>query len=244
MIYKCIRSRQSASNQRLITQVKYVIDQSGSVRGFDLIEKLRRELEALNRRIENHPFLTEAEKGVLPREKLRLFVENQYYIVYHDLRSLAVMVSRVSHTDEAEYLSRLQQGDLAAFQTLIRLGEELKAPLREFSELNISPWAVAYTHYLAWLALYGSVGEQVSALIVNLPVWGRACEKLSSALRKNYGVRSTDFLDAFANPPGWIEEEGGRILERYMPGIEARARLVSRMIQSYELGFWDSLHGG
>ncbi|GBC71069.1 hypothetical protein HRbin02_00847 [Candidatus Calditenuaceae archaeon HR02] len=214
------------------------------MRGRDLIENLRRELEALNRRIENHPFLTEAERGLLPKEKLRLFVENQYYIVYHDLRSLAVMVSRASHPDEADYLSRLKQGDLAAFQTLLKLGEELKAPFKEFSELRVLPGAVAYTHYLAWLALYGGICEQVAALVVNLPVWGRACGRLASALRENYGVRSTDFLDAFANPPSWIEEEGGRILERYMPGMEARARLVSRMIQSYELGFWDSLYSG
>ncbi|MEM0481339.1 MAG: TenA family transcriptional regulator [Nitrososphaerota archaeon] len=214
------------------------------MRGRNLIEGLRRELETLNRRIEHHPFLNEAEKGLLSREKLKLFIENQYYIVYHDLRSLAVMVSRATHPDEADYLSRLQLGDLTAFQALLRLGEELEVPFREFSELRVMPGAVAYTHYLAWLALYGVVGEQVAALVVNLPVWGRACERLSSSLRKNYGIRSTEFLDAFANPPGWIEEEGGRILERYMPGIEARARLVSRMIQSYELGFWDSIYGG
>ncbi|MEM0382041.1 MAG: TenA family transcriptional regulator [Nitrososphaerota archaeon] len=214
------------------------------MRGRAFIEELRRELQELNRRVEEHPYLSEAEGSLLPKKKLRLFVENQYYIVYHDLRSLALMVSRASNSDEAEYLSRLQEGDLMAFQQLIKLGEELEVPFRGLSGLRILPAAVSYTHYLAWLALYASTAEQVAALIVNLPVWGQACGRLASALKKNYSVKSTGFLDAFAQPPAWIEEEGARIIERYLPGVEERARMAARMIQSYELSFWDAIYSG
>lgn len=209
-----------------------------------LVNSLRSELEVLNSKIENHPFLDEAEKGRLPLDRLRLFVENQYYIVQHDMRSLALMASRAQQADEVDYLSRLQKGDLMAYQELLKLGEEIGTPLREFSEMRILPGAAAYTHYLAWLALYAGTGEQVAAIIVNLPVWGRACGRLASALESRYGVRSTGFLRGFATPSSWIEEEGEHIIERYLPGSEKNIRQAAKMIQAYELGFWDSIYSG
>ncbi|MEM2237612.1 MAG: hypothetical protein QXR26_04555 [Candidatus Caldarchaeum sp.] len=214
------------------------------MRGQEFIQGLREELRELNRRVEEHPFLTEAEKGILPKERLKLFVENQYYIVYHDLRSLALMVTRASNPDEAEYFSKLQQGDLMAFQQLVKLGDELGVPFKGLSGLRILPAAVSYTHYLAWLGLYAGAAEQVTALTVNLPVWGRACGRLASSLVKNYNIKSTGFLDAFTHPPAWVEEEGVRIIERYLPDAEERARSAARMIESYELSFWDAVYSG
>lgn len=213
------------------------------MRGRAFIQGLREELRELNRRVEEHPFLTKAEKGILPKEKLKLFVENQYYVVYHDLRSLALMVSRASNPDEAEYFSKLQQGGLMAFQQLVKLGDELEVSFKGLSGLRILPAAVSSTHYLAWLGLYAGAAEQVTALTVNLPVWGRACGRLASGMVKNYNIKFTG-LDAFTHPPAWVEEEGVRIIGRYLPDAEERARLAARMIESYELSFWDAVYSG
>jgi hypothetical protein len=48
------------------------------------------------------------------------------------------------------------------------LAEELNI---EFSWDSLDPSAVAYTHFLSWLALNGTVGDIAVALIINLPVW-------------------------------------------------------------------------
>lgn len=63
-------------------------------------------------------------------------------------------------------------------------------------------------------------------------------------MERRYNVTSTGFLRGFAEPPGWIEEEGIAILEKYLPDAEGRVRLAAKMIQSYELGFWDALYRG
>ncbi|MCS7146040.1 MAG: TenA family transcriptional regulator [Nitrososphaerota archaeon] len=214
------------------------------MRARSFVSELRSELKQVNEQIEKHPYIKDAESGALPLERLKLFVENQYYIVHHDMRSLALMAGRASRDDEVNYFSRLGQGDLLAFRELIKLGEELGTPLRDFNEMRILPSAVAYTHYLAWLSLYAGTGEQVAAIIINLPVWGRACGRLAAALERRYNVTSTGFLRGFAEPPGWIEEEGIAILEKYLPDAEGRVRLAAKMIQSYELGFWDALYRG
>ena len=210
----------------------------------ELLRSVREELHGLNQRIVSNRFLSEAAKGKLAIDKIRLFVENQYYIVYHDARSLALMVNSSKTKEEAEYFAKLLEGDLLAFRNLIELGDELGVAFRPFEELRIIPGSVAYTHYLAWLALYGNPGEQAFALIVNLPVWGEACAKLGEALRKNYGVRNTKFLDAFATLPSWVEEDGLAIVGNYLKGTGDNFRLIAKMIQHYEIGFWEGIYRG
>lgn len=206
------------------------------------LERVREELKPLNQYVINHPLLAEAEAGKLPLDRVRLFVENQYYIVFHDVRSLAIMVSRASDQREAEYLTTLLNGDVEGFKTLKILGEELNIPFRDFTELRILHEAVSYTHYLAWLAFYANPGEQVFALIVNLPVWGGGCSRLGKALKTVYNVKNTQFLDLFANIPDTVEKQGLEVVEKYLPQSGGRMRLFARMIQGYESMFWDAIY--
>ena len=208
------------------------------------LRKIRGELADLNRRITEHPYLLEAEKGTLSKGKLRRFVENQFYVVHHDARSLAQMVHRSRGSVEAQYFTKLLQGDLAAFEQLQALGGELGVTFTEFHRLKLLPEATAYTHYLAWLSVFANPGEQAFAIIVNLPVWGTACSRLGRALRERYGLRRTGFLDAFATLPDWVEAEGLEIVGSYLPGSGPRMRLIGRMIQAYEKSFWDAVYGG
>jgi hypothetical protein len=66
------------------------------------------------------------------------------------------------------------------------------------------PWPLAgcnaYTNYLTRLAVYGSDPEILTAILIDFPVWGANCGKMSSALKKNYGCAegSCVFLDKFA----------------------------------------------
>ncbi|MGA9170753.1 MAG: hypothetical protein WBZ20_11485 [Nitrososphaeraceae archaeon] len=49
----------------------------------------------------------------------------------------------------------------------------------------------AYTNYLTRLAVYDSDAEIFAALLIDLPVWGANCGKMSSILKGNY-----NFTDA------------------------------------------------
>ncbi|MEM0440211.1 MAG: hypothetical protein QW463_01235 [Candidatus Caldarchaeum sp.] len=205
------------------------------------LDETRNNLKPFNRRIINHPLLMEVEKGELSIDKIKLFAENQHYIVHHDIRSIALMVSRSVTGFEAEYFTALQNGDLAAFKELKKLMEELGVV---HSKLRILHEAVAYTHYLAWLSLYATPGEQAFALIVNLPVWGEACRKLSHALKTKYGVKNTGFLDFFEKTPEWVENDGLKIVEGYLPSSAERMKTIAKLIQGYELMFWDAIYKG
>lgn len=207
-------------------------------RGTEILALLRKELEPLNARILEHPYLKDAERGVLPREKIERFIINQLYIIPHDFRSLSHLLSRISRTDEMDFFKATVDGDYAAMKELIKLARELDIGLERVREA--SPEAVAYTHYLAWLANYATPGQAAVALVVNLPVWGAAVGKLGRALREKYDVKETGLFELFAKDYSGYEQAAYPIIERYedMEGY----RLVSKMIQRYEKMFWDAVY--
>ncbi|MGP3668237.1 MAG: TenA family transcriptional regulator [Candidatus Bathyarchaeota archaeon] len=205
-----------------------------------LLKRIRVELEALNREILNHPFINEVVMGVLPLQAIQEFVKQQYYIVYHDVRSIAYMVSKTKTLDELNFFTKLYHGDYQAIHNLLKMSENVGLKVVELESAKPIPEAVAYTHYLTWLAHYSNPGEQAFALIVNLPVWGENCLKLSKALKTNYNVRETSFLDSFAGPYEMFEEEALKIIKPYI--AEERFRNVALTIQRYEYLFWEGLY--
>jgi thiaminase len=207
----------------------------------DLIRIIRDELKSVNQLILNHKFIVDAENGKLPLDAFKTFVFQEYYIVYHDARSLALMASRARYYDELEFFLELSKGDNEALKLLEKMGRSLGLDTLSLRNIKVIPDAVVYTHYLSWLALYGNPGMQAIALIINLPVWGNNCKKLSEALKNRYGINETEFLDLFAQPYDELEIKGIRIIERYMDDIES-LKNVSKAIQRYELMFWDAIY--
>jgi thiaminase len=208
----------------------------------DMLLSIREELAPVNEKILNHPFIGDAEKGVLALGKIKLFVTQQYYIVSHDIKSLALMLHRARQRSEVDYFNKLLQGDLYALNNLLAMAKALNVHINELEKGEPASEAVAYTHYIAWLAAHATPGEQVFALIVNLPVWGSNCDRLSKILKSKYNILETGFLDAFSKVPGWVEEEGLNIINRYLPTFEREMRIAARMIQAYELMFWNGIY--
>ncbi len=210
----------------------------------ELLAEVRKELEPLNSSVLDCRFLLRAERGELTVGDLRSFVENQLYIVSHDARSIALMAARATHPDEVEYFGDLARADLEALKALGELAEELGVAGRPLHSLKVVPHAVDYTHFLAFLAALRNPGEQAFALIVNLPVWSAACARLLRAVRERYGLRRTRFLELFSSVPGWVEERGLQVCGRYVAEHAESMRFFARLIQSYELSFWEGIGGG
>ncbi|MEZ0290844.1 MAG: TenA family transcriptional regulator [Sulfolobales archaeon] len=195
-----------------------------------IIERLRVELKDLNEKILNAKSVTNPNTDVL-----RNFVINQLYIVPNDLSALSIAMSRARDSLERRFVKYLIDGDYNALESLYRLAEELKI---EFSWDRVNPAAVAYTHFLSWLALNGSTGDLAVALIINLPVWGANCLRLAE-WAKSAGVKNTQFLELFAGPYEELERLAEEIALRYLDW--SRYRFIARAIQYYEYMFWDSI---
>ena len=104
----------------------------------------------------------------------------------------------------------------------------------------------AYTNYLTKLAVYGSGAEILAAILVDFPVWGANCSKISCILKKNYGFSNSSciFLDQFATPlhEEFTDKSNNLIMSHNVSQKEMAMQRATRLILDYELLFWDTIY--
>lgn len=210
-----------------------------------LFSEMREEMAALEERIRNHPFVAGVETGKAPRETFSTFAGEQYHIIESDLRSVAHLLSRHPSPPAHDFFWGTLQGEKAALECLLRFGSALGLDREALSAHEPDPQAHAYTAYMAWLAAYGSAGEVAAAFALNFSAWGDNCARMSSGLRRRYGFSPEEvgFFDLFANPPGDLEERAMEIVDHDLAaGLPPRrVKWSARLLQEYELMFWDAM---
>jgi hypothetical protein len=134
----------------------------------------------------------------------------------------------------------LTQGEGQALEHLRALVSSRGIDERWLEAYQPLPGCQAYTAFVAWLALGGSRADLAIAFLANLDAWGRNCERLAELLA---GRCDTSFFEFFAEPPPGVEEQALAVADQ---GLESGdtpegARRAARLVQAYELLFWDTL---
>ena len=209
------------------------------------VEGVRRKLQPIDAKILNHRYLQALEAGRIERERLRIFAEQQSYIIASDLRSVAQMVARASSARSQEFFLELLEGEQAALKALEAFTSAV-APGPATPTLNEPlPGAFAYCAFVAWLSLYASEAKFAGALLINLPVWGANCGRMADALRSRYRLSETEvtFFTMFATaPPGFEERAAGVVADGLAHGVTpGSVRQAASLLQGYELLFWDTM---
>jgi hypothetical protein len=215
-------------------------------RAADVITALRREIAPLEARLFSHPYVAAVEEGRPARADLGLFAGQQARIIRSDLRSVALLVHRYGGTPSGEFFRAALATEAAALEHLARLARALGVePAEGLTAGAALPGALAYTHFVAWLALYGSDAEFAAAFLVNLPAWGRNCGRLARALRARYGLAEADvaFFDLFAGEAPGFEDAALAVIQGGLDRGVAPAAIAeaAHLLQSYELMYWDAL---
>jgi pyrroloquinoline quinone (PQQ) biosynthesis protein C len=209
------------------------------------VEGVRRELQPLNERILNHPYLQALGAGRIERERLRLFAAQQSYIIESDLRSVAQMVARAGSECSQAFFLELLEGERVALKALdLFRAAVVAAPEPPLSDEPL-PGAFAYCAFVAWLSLYASEAEFAGALLINLPVWGANCGRMAEGLQGKYGLSEADvaFFTLFASaPPGFEDRAAAVVGEGLARGVAPGSiRQAASLLQGYELLFWDTM---
>jgi thiaminase len=193
----------------------------------------------------NHAYIAALEKKEISREKLEIFVYEQYHIISNDRRNFALMISKASNNIAIELFVDCLVVEVNALKNLLLMAEELGIGRKKIESYEPSAGCHAYTNYLTRLAVYGSDAEILTAMLVDLPVWGANCNKISIALKKNYDFKSNSctFLDKFATPlpEEFINKSNGLIISS-LPIKEKEVHTAARLILDYELFFWDTIY--
>jgi hypothetical protein len=206
-----------------------------------LVEEIRADLAPVREQLLGHPYVAAVEGGLVELAQLRPFAGEQHAIISSDLRSVANLVSRFG----GDFFLGVLDGERAALAALGPLAEALGMDERERAEYEPLPGAHAYAAYMAWLGSHASDAEVAAAYLVNFAAWGSMCGRLSAALRGRYGLTAEQvrFLDLFAEPAGDFDDRALAVIEGGLGrGVPERAvRRAARLLQGYELLYWDTL---
>jgi len=209
------------------------------------VQSVRQELQPVNVKILNHPYLQGLVAGRIERERLRLFAEQQTYIIGSDLRSVALMVARATSERSRGFFLELLEGERAALKALESFTRAVSGPAAIDGADEPLPGAFAYCAFVAWLSLFGSEAEFAGALLINLPVWGANCGRVAEALQSKYGLSGSDvaFFTLFATAsPGFEERAAAVVGEGLAHGVaQTKIRRAAMLLQGYELLFWDTM---
>jgi hypothetical protein len=209
-----------------------------------LVENAAGELAPLESAIRSHPFLAELEAGTVRKERLRVFVSEQFRVLASDRRSFAQLAARFPEEPSGSLFLAMAGGESEALARLQPLAAAVGLDAERVAAYEPRPGCQAYPAFVAWLALNGSRLDVALAFLVNLDPWGGNCARMRGALADVYRVPADalGFFDFFAVSAGLRE----RISAVADAGLEAgdspaAARRAARLLQAYELAFWDAL---
>jgi thiaminase len=212
-----------------------------------LLREIKDLLRPLEEKILQHPYLADLEGKKIGREKLKYFVGEQHHIISSDLRSVGLLLSRHGLPPRREFFWMVLQGEVEALKALDQFASALGVSAQELEGYEPLPEAQAYKAYMAWLSLYGNAAEAAGAFLANFPAWGANCGRMKKALMEGYGFKGKDlyFLELFSTPVADFEEKARLVIDDGIShGVKPKAiKEASRMLQGYELMFWDALHG-
>ncbi len=202
-----------------------------------LLALVRAELAPVELGLADHRYLFELEAGRVPLASLRTFAGEQRAIIASDRNSFEHLAHRFPEPPAGEFFREMAAAEAEA----LRLLERFAAAVGLRGEYEPLAGCQAYSAYVAWLALNGSPADVVLAFLANLETWGRSCARMRDALHPAYGDDAVAFFDFFAQTPQGFEE---RALALIATGEPSSARRAARLLQAYELLYWDTLADG
>ncbi len=191
--------------------------------------QIRRALQPVEAKLLDHPFLRKVEAVEYSKAQVAVLPLEEYHIVASDLPSSKHLYGRFGQAPSAGFFRELVENEQYAQGHIRRLAEALGC-------------------YFARLALHGSEAEVLVAFASNFSAWWSACKRVADALADKYGVprEAVAFLSPFHEVPAPDAPFDELTLEAMRRGLkqgvpEKALVRVARLIQSYELWFWDAL---
>ncbi|OHD21996.1 MAG: hypothetical protein A2064_04310 [Spirochaetes bacterium GWB1_66_5] len=213
-----------------------------------VFQQIRRTLQPIESKLFDHPFLRKVEAGRYSKTQVAVLPLEEYHIVASDLLSSRHLDGRFRTARSARFFRELVENEQHAQGHIRRLVEALGCRVEELEAHEPDPRCQVYPSYFARLALHGSEAEVLVAFAANFSAWWSACKRVADALAGGYGVprEAVAFLAPFHQVPPpeapFDELTMDAIRRGLKQGVAEQALVrVARLIQSYELWFWDAL---
>jgi thiaminase len=212
--------------------------------GQDFVRQLRRDTEPLMRGVTEHVFVRDTSNGLLPREALNRFAEQEHHYVRGIYDYFAMCVLQAPDLDLKEWFIEVagrEVGYLGLYRHFIRALGISPEGLRASQPL---PGALAATNYQFRLAGCATPGENMAAVLMIEESWAEVCRRIHQGLQTHYGL-SAEAVAGFDIPPLDVQKEEAFIAR--FATTDDMCRLMSTAAEFaliYEAMFFDSVYVG
>jgi hypothetical protein len=184
-------------------------------------------------------------RGQAPLAAVGAIAAEEQHIIVSDRRSFLALAAKSAEAAAIDFFSGLAQGESLALAKVPALAAAAGLSVGDLQSYEPRAGAQAYPAFVAWLALNAEPAEVVVALFVNFAAWGEYCAAVSQALRKHYGFddEACALFDFFTTPAPEMEQQALTVVQSWLDAGSPtlRAHRYARLMQSYELMFWNTL---
>ncbi len=205
---------------------------------------LTENLEPLRQRLLFHPLWTGIEQGTLPREALRVFALQDWWLVREAYRLDALAVVGMPDLDLQDLLLAKLLPKIGSYRLLLRFGEALGLSRADFDAVEPLAGCMALTNFFYWMLAYGSVPEKIAAVSASEDIFIQICARVGPALMRNYAMSAEQvaFFTAHEEIGEQVTPIDTLLLARY-DTAEDRPRITRavRLSHEFELLFYDTV---
>ena len=151
---------------------------------------LTENLDPLRQRLLFHPLWVGIEQGTLPRETLRVFALQDWWLVREAYRLDALAVAGMPDLDLQDLLLAKLVPKIGGYRLLLRFGDALGLSRADFDAVEPLAGCMALTNFFYWMLAYGSVPEKIAAVSASEDIFIQICARLGPALMRNYAMSS------------------------------------------------------
>src|SRR5713101_1611599 len=151
---------------------------------------LTEDLDPLRQRLFSHPLWTGIEQGTLPRETLRVFALQDWWLVREAYRLDALAIAGMPDLDLQDLLLAKLVPKIAGYRLLLRFGEALSLSRADFDAVEPLAGCMALTNFFYWMLAYGSAPEKLAAVSASEDIFIQICARIGPALMRNYGLNA------------------------------------------------------
>jgi len=209
-----------------------------------LVADIRADLAAVEDEIRHVPFLDEVEAGTAPLDKIAALGAEQYSIIRSDWSSFSRMTARFEDPQSRLFFGGIASGEAVAGQLLLDFAHSVGLSEEDLAAYEPRPKGQSYPSRVAWIAAESDRAAAGASFLVNFAVFGENMGRLYHALIDVYGFTPEEvaFFGYFAEDVPGFEDNAIEVIAAGLRrgACEREARRSARLLQAYELDFWQA----
>lgn len=205
---------------------------------------LTQDIQPLRWSLLNHPLWMDIETGTLPRARLRLFAQQDWWLVREAYRLDALAIATVDDLEVQELLLAKLLPKVGGYKLLLQFGAAFGLSRADFDAVEPLAGCMALTNFFYWMLAYSSPAEKIAAVSASEDIFIQICARVGPALVQHYGLsmEQVAFFTAHDEIGTHIAPVDELLLKRYdTPLARQLITRAVRLSHEFELLFYNTI---